>query len=260
MVFVVDGKKLAAEREEVLRQVQDHRPIKLVSIVLKDDSAGQLYTRLKNEAADRIGVQFVRENVKRWNKDKILELVKKYSQDSQTQGIIIQRPGGLWRQSHALRRSQFEADWEELVAAIDPQKDVDGLRPDSKFTMATVKAVETIIETVKAKGKIVVVGSLGLVGRTLVKKLAAVGVDLEAKDLAVVTRQADILISATGQAKLITADMVKDGAVVIDVGWPKGDVDFKSVSKKASVITPVPGGVGPLTVSCLLENLISSVV
>ena len=257
MVFVVDGKKLAAEREEALKALSgvEGFKAKLVSIVLADDASGQLYTRLKKEAAGRIGVHFVVENVDKFSVDILLPIIEKYSKDGETHGIIIQRPGGLWRQLKGLDRSQFESDWSRLVAAIAQQKDVDGLRPDSKFTMATVKAVEAILESVKAKGKVVIVGSAGLVGRILVKKLKATGVDLETKDLAAVTSQADILISATGQAGLIKADMVKDGAVVIDVGWPKADVDFEAVVKKASVITPVPGGVGPLTVICLLENL-----
>ena len=256
MAFVVDGKKLAAEREAVLKQKAVKG--KLVSIVLSDDSSGQLYTRLKKEAADRIGVTFVSENVEKWDRDKLLELVEIYSKDQQTHGIIIQRPGGKWRASHNLDRVKFEADWDKFTAAIAPQKDVDGLRSDSKFTMATVKAVEAVLESVGAKGKTVVVGSDGLVGRILVKKLKATGVDVETKDLGSITSRADILISATGQAGLIKADMVKAGAVVIDVGWPKADVDFASVSQKASVITPVPGGVGPLTVICLLENLLQA--
>src|SRR3989344_5000265 len=253
MVFVVDGKKLAEAKEKELKG----REIKaqLVSIVLKDDSAGQLYTRLKKEAAGRIGVHFVVENVPKFSVDALLPVIEKYSKDGETAGIIIQRPGGLWRQEQSLDRAKFEADWNQLVAAIAPEKDVDGLRPDSKFTMATVKAVEAILESVKAKGKIVVVGSAGLVGRILVKKLKATGVDLETKDLAAVTSQADILISATGQAGLVKADMVKKGAVVIDVGWSKAGVDFEAGVQKAAGITPGPGGVGPLTVICLLENL-----
>src|SRR3989344_9219370 len=204
MAFVVDGKKLAEAKEKELKAKGIRA--QLVSIVLKDDSAGQLYTRLKKEAAGRIGVHFVVENVDKFSVDSLLPIIEKYSKDAETHGIIIQRPGGLWRASQGLDRAQFESDWSRLVAAIDKQKDVDGLRPDSKFTMATVKAVETILTSVKAKGKTVVVGSQGLVGRILVKKLKATGVDLETKALAAVTRQADILISATGQAGLVKAE------------------------------------------------------
>ena len=263
MAFVVDGKALAQTREQALKTKVGELKNKgmtprLVSIVLTDDASGQLYTRLKKEAAERIGVQFVVETVTMFSTDELSPVVRKYSKDSQTQGIIIQRPGGKWRASHNLDRNKFEDDWNLLVALIDPQKDVDGLRLDSKFTMATVKAVETVLKEVGAKGKTMVVGSQGLVGRILIKKLGVIGVDLETKDLKQITSVADILISATGEPNLIKADMVKDQAVVIDVGWPKADVDFSSVEAKASVITPVPGGVGPLTVICLLENLLQA--
>ncbi len=263
MAFVVDGKALAQNREEALKAKVSELKNKgiiprLISVVLNDDDSGQLYTRLKKEASERIGVHFVVENIDKFSVDGLLPIIEKYNKDGQTHGIIIQRPGGLWRVKKSLARSKFEADWNALVSSIAPDKDVDGLRPDSKFTMATVKAVQTVLDSVGAKGKTVVVGSDGLVGRILVKKLKAEGVDVETRDLTSITSQAEILISATGQAGLIKADMVKNGAVVIDVGWPKADVDFSSAEKKASVITPVPGGVGPLTVICLLENLVKA--
>jgi methylenetetrahydrofolate dehydrogenase (NADP+)/methenyltetrahydrofolate cyclohydrolase len=271
MAFVVDGRDLAEKRLGQLRQkvvqLKDEKITpQLVSLVVKDDSAGQIYTRLKKEAAEKIGVNFVAENIDKFSYDNLSQLIKKYNQDDQTHGMIIQRPGGAWRQSHQLSRSEFEALWQRLVEEIDPQKDVDGLRTDSQFTMATVKGVLSLIDQFgKGKRSVVVVGSLGLVGRNLIKELTktsafvVTGVDVDTTNLSEETIKGEILVSATGETDLIRADMIKKGAIVIDVGWPKGDVDFAEVKQKAAVITPVPGGVGPLTVVFLLENLVSQV-
>jgi methylenetetrahydrofolate dehydrogenase (NADP+)/methenyltetrahydrofolate cyclohydrolase len=119
-------------------------------------------------------------------------------------------------------------------------------------------------ESLKGKlQKVVVVGSSGMVGRPLVKELKeqnydVVACDTKTTNLREKTLEGDILVSTTGIPNLITGDMVKDGAVVIDVGSPGGDIDFPEVFKKASFVTPVPGGVGPVTITCLLENLISA--
>lgn len=275
MVKIIDGVKLAQAREVRLAELvkQQEVKFKLVSLVMKDDEGGRLYSRLKKEAAERVGIKFKEQLFDAGKVDEMVRLIKQLNQDKTVQGIMIQRPGVIWSQQQGMKRSEFEAWWQRLVGVIGSGKDVDGLTADSKFTPAVVKAVQVIIEELKVKsGKTVVVGSQGMIGRELIKyfqrfpqkpdgsrgKWQVEGLDLETKNLAVKTKQADILILATGQAGLIKAEMVKPGATVIDVGWPKGDVRFDEVKEKAGVITPVPGGVGPLTVVSLLENLVAN--
>lgn len=257
MAEIIDGAKIAREIEAKLI-IPAPAPC-LAVIVFKDDRAGELYSRLKSEAAQRLGINFLKLEFNFEERERLTQSLKRVSADLKIHGVMIQRPGFGWGQKHGLKREEFETWWDQLVELIAPAKDVDGLRPDSRFVPATVKAVELILRRLQASGKTVVVGSKGLVGRKLAERLRAIGVDIESDSLAGITREADVLISATGQPKLIKADMVKPGAVVIDVGWPKGDADFDAVKAVAGAITPVPGGVGPVTVVCLLENLLLAV-
>lgn len=269
MTIVIDGRKLAAEKEvELKRKVNQLKKRgtvpKLVSLVMSDDEAGLRYSKLKAAAAGRIGIELEKVVLQDWQADKVMGLIKKFNQDDKIQGVMVQRPGVRWGEKQGMDRNEFEAWWSQVVAAIDAKKDVDGLRAKSRFLSATVKAVGMVLEEVGvSQGRMVVVGSQGLVGRRLMeyfsdKEFKVEGVDVDEKDLGRVTSKADILISATGQPGLIKAEMVKQGAVVIDVGWPKGDVKFDEVKKRAGVMTPVPGGIGPLTVVSLLENLTDS--
>ena len=175
-------------------------------------------------------------------------IIEKWNRDASIHGILIQRP--------AYRGEKFEAHWQELVGKIAPQKDVDGLRPDSPFVPATVRAVELILKATAAAGKMLIIGR-GMIGRALAKRLNAKNISSKDPALVKLALEADILIGASGRPGLIKT--VKPGAVVIDVGWPKGDVDFDAVKESAGAITPVPGGVGPVTVVCLLENLLLAV-
>jgi methylenetetrahydrofolate dehydrogenase (NADP+)/methenyltetrahydrofolate cyclohydrolase len=209
-------------------------------IVFDDDAAGQVYSRLKAEAAQRIGIKIIKSN-----HDSVIE---KWNQDKSVHGILIQRPG--------YRGEEFEKYWERLVLKIAPEKDVDGLRPDSKFLPATVKAIERILESLSARGEILIVGR-GVIGRALSKRLNVKNISSHDPNLNSLCQTADILISACGREGVIKT--VKPGAVVIDAGWPKADVDFAAVRETAQVVTPVPGGVGPVTVISLLENLLQTV-
>ncbi|MBU1500269.1 bifunctional 5,10-methylenetetrahydrofolate dehydrogenase/5,10-methenyltetrahydrofolate cyclohydrolase, partial [Patescibacteria group bacterium] len=164
-------------------------------------------------------------------------------------GIMVQRPG--------YKGEEFEKEWVQLVNTIVPSKDVDGLRDDSPFVQATVRAVESIPFRNGMKGKKVLIVGRGMVGRKLSQRLKAKNISSKDPNLIKMSLEADILIACSGRPGLIKT--VKPGAVVIDVGWPKGDVDFDTVVKVAGAITPVPGGVGPITVVCLLENLIEAV-
>jgi len=270
MTIVIDGRKLAGIRETALKQAVSNLRAKgmvprLVSLVMSGDEAGLGYLKLKAAAAVRIGVELEKVVVSDWQADEVMGLIRRFNQDDKVQGMMVQRPGVRWGEKQGMGRSEFEAWWSQVVAAIDAKKDVDGLTAKSRFLSATVKAVGMVLEQVGvAKGRMVVVGSQGLVGRRLVeyfsdKEFKVEGVDVDERELGRMTKKADVLVSATGKPGLIKAEMVKKGAVVIDVGWPKGDVKFGEVKEKASVITPVPGGIGPLTVVSLLENLVEAV-
>jgi methylenetetrahydrofolate dehydrogenase (NADP+)/methenyltetrahydrofolate cyclohydrolase len=263
---IIEGRKLAATKEkELKRKVAELRgegmELKLVSLVMEDDPAGELYTKLKQEAAGRIGVKLEKRIIQDLEADKIIRAIKELGRSDEVQGVIIQHPGVSWGKRQGMSREEFEDWWEKLVGAIAPEKDVDGLRPGSKFKMATVRAVAELLRGEGLKGaRVAVVGSRGLVGRRLVEELKSEGYEVRGVDLgdkiAVETKKAEVLISATGKPGLITAEMVKHGAAVIDVGWPKGDVRLDEVKRVAAMITPVPGGIGPLTVVSLLENLV----
>jgi methylenetetrahydrofolate dehydrogenase (NADP+)/methenyltetrahydrofolate cyclohydrolase len=198
--------------------------------------------------------------------EQLLAAIDAWNHDSDITAFMVQTP--LPRDVNPL----------EMFAAVDPLKDSDGLSPTNlgllfsgrtRVAPATPAGVMTMLDAYKIplSGQVAtVVGKSVLVGRTVAALLAQRGVtviscDSKTPDLGAQTRQADIVIAATGRPGLITADMVKEGAIVIDVGITKqgeslvGDVDFEAVSKKASAITPVPGGVGPMTVVSLLENV-----
>jgi len=250
--MIINGVKLAAAREtalaEKVRQLKQKGVIpQLAVLVLPGDAGGETYAGLKQAAAARLGIKF--------KKIASAEEIKELNRDPAVHGIMIQRPG--------YKGEEFEKEWAQLVKTIVPSKDVDGLREDSPFTQATVRAVEnipfrngmTIRNGIKGR-KIVIVGR-GMVGRKLSQRLKAKNISSKDPNLIKMSLEADVLISCCGRPGLIKT--VKPGAVVIDVGWPKGDVDFNAVKKIAGAITPVPGGIGPITVVCLLENLVKAV-
>ncbi len=264
MAIIFDGRTFAADKEEALilkvlelrqKSISPH----LVSIIVGEDPASHLYVGLKKKAVERIGgdvtVVSLPENS---SVEKILEVIKWYNTDDQVQGIMVQLP----------LPGKLSAHKDEILDSINPKKDIDGLRSDSQFLHPTSKAVMDIIDF--ANGyldlsktlKCVVVGATGMVGAPVVKELRKKGYqvtecDSNTSNLKEKTLEADILVSATGYKKLITEDMIKKDAMVVDVGSPVGDCDL-TIKSKASFITPVPGGVGPVTISCLLENLIEA--
>ncbi|MFH0943016.1 MAG: bifunctional 5,10-methylenetetrahydrofolate dehydrogenase/5,10-methenyltetrahydrofolate cyclohydrolase [Candidatus Beckwithbacteria bacterium] len=248
MTLIIDGVKLALAKEA---QLKEAKGLKLKILVYADDQAGRLYSRLKQEAGKRLGIE-----VETSYEDKLED----WSQDPAVQGIMVQRPGLAWAKKKGMTENEFESWWQVLINKIDRKKDVDGLRDDSPFIQATVRAVEEILQSIKydtSQGKTVIVGK-GMVGKKLSQRLSALNISSRSKDLGATTKIADLLVSVCGREKIIREEMVKDGAVVIDVGWPKGEVDFETVKLKTKAITPVPGGVGPVSVICLLENLIKA--
>ncbi|HSW90319.1 MAG TPA: bifunctional 5,10-methylenetetrahydrofolate dehydrogenase/5,10-methenyltetrahydrofolate cyclohydrolase [Patescibacteria group bacterium] len=272
MAIIFDGKAFAKRKEDELKNhLQNlhlpHHP-KVWALCFTEDEGSLLYTKLKKAAAQRIGIVYeptyhsLTEDLSALKK-----MVSSASKDPSVSGVMIQKP------AKALMPS---GDWwSELVSHIDPAKDVDGLtlkiqNPKSKiqFLPATVRAVLSILEEAKKELKIsddewrnkrvLIIGRSDIVGAPLQKVTSnkfkvSKNVGKENFD----AREFDIVISATGKANLVTGDMIKKGAIVIDVGAPQGDIERASVEPKAAFLTPVPGGVGPVTVVSLMENVVS---
>lgn len=265
--FTFDGQRIAVEKEikleeEVIRLKRKGLTPKLVSILIGEDKGSKLYLSLKKKAAERVSVKL---EIKKLSASKsvsqLVKLIKDLSQNDNVHGIMVQLP---------LPEKFTKSDREKIINTIEREKDVDGMRDDGPFLSPVVGAVLVAIKEggsyllSNKEVKVVVVGAGGFVGKKIVKVLAEMGfrvegVDMETKNLKLKTKDADILISASGHPGLISRKMIKKGAVVVDVGSPKGDIQLKEVAKKASFITPVPGGVGPLTISFLLENVVEAV-
>lgn len=255
MIIIFDGRQFAAGKEKFLEREAKRlldRGIhpKLVSIIVGDDPASKLYVNLKKKAAGKIGIELI---ISKWKSDvnygNLIKEIKNLNKDKNVHGIMVQLPLPLKIRRHTL----------DIINSIQSNKDVDGLRKDSPYLRPTSKAVLQIIEVARLRlasarqaKTICVIGKGGMVGSALLEKIKDTDYKLMEN-----SKDADILVSATGSPNLVKANMVKDGAVVIDVGSPKGDVD-SSAGAKASFITPVPGGVGPVTIFCLLENLLNA--
>lgn len=261
---IFDGKGLADQKEiELKRKVKvlEEKGVvpTLTSILVGSDMASNKYLGLKKSAAERIGCQLdiVSFPDSSTTIPEITEKINELNLNSKIHGVMLQLP---------LPARFSEEDRDNLVKVIDPTKDVDGMRSDSFYTAPVVKAVMDAMNEVNGNGKlrnIVVVGANGFTGRKIMSKLSVdgysvEGVDIDTQNMAEMLSKADVVISATGQAGLVKVDMVKDGVVFIDVGAPEGDIE-KAAHAKASFVSPVPGGVGPLTVYYLIDNLVESV-
>lgn len=264
MTLIFDGNKYSLEKEEKLKKRVEKlrqkgvKP-KLVSIIVGDDPASHLYVNLKKKAGERIGVTVeVRSEKSDVGKDELIRAIGELNSDDSVNGIMIQLP---------LPSSLSETDKTEIINSISPEKDVDGLRR-SRFLHPTSKAVLEILDLALKQTKhqpknVCVVGATGMVGKPLVRKLRNKKfklweIDSATADIGEITKICDVVISATGVQDLIKASVVKTNVILIDVGSPKGDIE-KNAYKKASFVSPVPGGVGPVTISCLLENLLNSI-
>lgn len=266
MSTIFDGKLFALQKnEELKKEVLDLNTRglfpHLASIVIGDNPASKLYVGLKKKAGEKIGIQvdvyYLPETIK---KEDLLTLIDTLNKDKEVTGVMIQLPipGEL---------SNYKP---EIIESILKEKDVDGLRDDSLFIHPTSKAAIEILNYAKLLpsvsqtpiSKICVVGSTGMVGKPLVKELKSIGYevvecDSQTQNIKDFTLSADAVISATGVPSIIKSEMIKEGVIAIDIGSPKGDFE-EDVSKKALFFTPVPGGVGPVTISCLLDNLIKA--
>lgn len=271
---ILDGKALAAEiRSEVQTQVaalaEKGVSTALAVILVGDDSASQVYVRNKIKACADTGIRSLEFRMPaETTQQQLLAKIAELNADESVDGILVQLP----------LPKQINAD--AVIAAIDPAKDVDGFHVANAGALVTGKqgfvpctpfGVMRLIEKsgVNPRGKsAVIVGRSNIVGKPMALLLLAADATVTVAhsctpDLSAVTRNADILVAAVGRAKLIKADMVKPGAVVIDVGMNRdengklcGDVDFAEVKEIAGSITPVPGGVGPMTIAMLMQNTV----
>ena len=271
---IIDGKALGLKHEEALKQKVANlsKKPKVVSILVGDDPPSLLYTKMKQKKAQDIGIDFeyihfpASENF-----ENVSMTILKLNQDPYVSGIMVQLP----------LPKEFLGDkkTDDLLQTIDQKKDVDGLTGAGTFLPAAVKAVMSILsaEEIILKDKFAVVwGNSKLVGAPIAEQLRNRGalvsvITRDTPNKEQITKRADLVVCATGTAGILKGEMVKDRVVVIDVGTlvieedndvpaqVLGDVDFESVSPKAFKITPVPGGVGPMTVVSLLENVVESV-
>ncbi len=280
---IIDGKALASEVRAKLKDrvnalvEKGHRP-GLAVILVGEDPASQVYVRNKLRSSEEVGIKsFAYRLDKETTQDKLLALIEKLNRDNAVDGILVQLP------------VPKQIDPAAIIRAIAPEKDVDGFhvvnagllmtrgKANAKafsFVPCTPAGVIKMIESTgyEISGKnALVIGRSNIVGKPvallLLERNATVTIaHSRTKDLPALSRQADILVVAIGKAKAVTADMVKPGALVIDVGINRqedghlcGDVDTKAVSEVADWITPVPGGVGPMTIAMLLENTVLAV-
>jgi methylenetetrahydrofolate dehydrogenase (NADP+) / methenyltetrahydrofolate cyclohydrolase len=269
---IIDGKAVAAQvRERVKAEVAEMDPKPgLATILVGDDPASHVYVRNKRNASAEVGIQsFHHELDASVPESELADLITQLGRDDSVSGILLQLP------------VPGHIDADAMIELIDPRKDVDGLTTTNAgllvqgregLVSCTPAGVIELLdsENVELRGaEAVIVGRSQLVGRPLASLLLARDATVttchsRTRDLAEVCSRADVLVAAVGRPKLVTAEMVREGAVVIDVGINRtddglvGDVDFDAVAQKAAAITPVPGGVGPMTIAMLLSNTVKA--
>lgn len=277
MAKLIDGKAIAAQikdecREKVAKMKSEGIEVTLAVIQVGNDPASTVYVGNKKKACEYIGIRSLAyELPEETTESELLELIAELNGRKDVNGILVQLP------------LPGHIDEEKVLDAIDSRKDVDGFHPQNVGALCIGKpgfvscTPAGIIQLLKRSGveiagkECVVIGRSNIVGKPmallLLRENGTVTVaHSKTKDLREVTKRADILVAAVGKPKMITADYVKEGAVVIDVGIHRnennklcGDVDFESVEPICSAITPVPGGVGPMTIAMLMNNCVESV-
>jgi methylenetetrahydrofolate dehydrogenase (NADP+)/methenyltetrahydrofolate cyclohydrolase len=275
--FLIDGKKVAQEikdelKEKVANLKSQGREITLVVVLVGSDPASQVYVRNKQKACEYVGI-----NSKTYRladtttQDELLKLIDELNNDNKVNGILVQLP------------LPKHIDEDLIIKTISPLKDVDGFHPEnvgklsigqSGFVSCTPAGVIELLKRYKIEieGKhCVVIGRSNIVGKPmsmlLLRENATVTIcHSRTKDLKSITKQADILVASIGKPRFVNKDFIKENAVVIDVGINRdennklcGDVDFEDVKDHVKAITPVPGGVGPMTIAMLLRNCLDSI-
>lgn len=277
MAQIIDGKTISAQIKEELRErmvvlAQEGIQVTLAVILIGDDPASCVYVNNKKKACELVGIRSLTyELPEETTQDKLLELIEELNSREDVNGILVQLP----------LPKQIQED--KVLKAIHPAKDVDGFHPNNVGSLCIGQSGYVsctpagIIELLKRSGieitgkECVVVGRSNIVGKPMALLLLQENGTVtiahsKTKNLKEITKRADILVAAVGKPKMITADYVKPGAVVVDVGIHRdknnklcGDVDYDSVEPVCSAITPVPGGVGPMTIAMLLYNCVESV-
>ena len=275
MYKIIDGKQISSDiKEEMKNEVaalnKSGISVGLAVVLVGNDPASKVYVGNKKKACEALGIvsseYLLPEDT---TEETLLALIDKLNADDSVDGILVQLP---------LPR---HLDEKKVINAISPSKDVDAFHPvnvgeimigDYTFAPCTPAGIIELIERsgISLEGKsCVVIGRSNIVGKPMGALLLAEDGTVttchsRTKNLAEITKQADILVAACGRAKMITADMVKEGAVLVDVGINRvgdkllGDIDFDACAEKASLITPVPGGVGPMTIAILMQNTLTS--
>ena len=276
MSQIIDGKELAKHiREELKEEVKELKNAeiypKLAVIMVGDDPASKVYVRNKSRACEDVGIEYEEYLLPaKTTREELLELIEKLNNDERVHGILVQSP------------LPERLDANEAFRTILPKKDVDGFHPvnvgklslnQDCFVSCTPYGIIKMLETynIPIEGaNAVIIGRSNIVGKPLAQcllnKNATVTIcHSKTKNLKEITKKADILIAAIGKPKFVTEDMVKENAIVIDVGINRneegklvGDTDFENIKEKVSFITPVPGGVGPMTIAMLMYNVVKA--
>lgn len=271
--MILNGKTLSEKRLELLTEEIKESGIRpcLATVLVGDDPASHMYVRMKHKACEKVGITSVgAELPAEATTAEVLAAVEKLNTDPKVSGILVQLP------------LPPQVDTQAVIDAVSPEKDVDGFHPTSigrlysghpGFVPCTPQGIMTMLAEygIKIAGKnAVVVGRSVDVGRPMAALLLNADATVtichsKTQNLPAIMQQADILVSGIGKARFVTPEMVKEGAVIIDVGINHdengklcGDVDFDAVVGKASAITPVPGGVGPMTIATLMENTLKA--
>ncbi|MCK4269357.1 MAG: bifunctional methylenetetrahydrofolate dehydrogenase/methenyltetrahydrofolate cyclohydrolase FolD [Methanogenium sp.] len=267
--MILDGKKLSQKRLEILKEKIDESGLypRLATVIVGEDPASQMYVRMKHRACEQVGIGSIGVELPGdVTTEKVIGEVKRLNNDPDITGILVQLP------------LPPQVDTEAVIEAVSPEKDVDGFHPfnlgrlfsgNPEYVPCTPAGIMTLFDeyAIKPERKnAVVLGRSVDVGRPMAALLINANATVTVchswtTDLKEQIKKADILVSAIGKAKFVRASMIKEGAVVIDVGINHdengklcGDVDFEAVKDIASAITPVPGGVGPMTIATLMEN------
>ena len=276
MAVIIDGKELAKKiranlKIECEELNKEGIKSKLAVIMVGDDPASKVYVRNKSRACEDVGIEYeeylLESNI---TQKELIDLIEKLNQDNTVNGILLQSP------------IPSNLDINEAFRTIAPEKDVDGFNPvnvgklvlnQDTFVSCTPFGIIKMFEeyNIDLTGKnVVILGRSNIVGKPLIhcclnKNATVTTCHSKTQNIQEIASKADVLISAIGKANFVTADMVKENAVVIDVGINRldngkitGDVDFENVKEKASYITPVPGGVGPMTIAMLMNNVIKA--
>lgn len=269
--YLLDGKELAKKiRENAKKQIEEEKIKPNLAIILcGENEASKVYIRIKTRACEEVGIDFKEYYLsKDVTQNELINLIKKLNNDKKVNGILLQYP------------VPKQIDLKKAAEAISPLKDVDGFNPENigllnmgcpRFIPCTPYGIMKLLDeyNVEISGKrATIIGRSNVVGKPMAECLLNANATVtvchsKTKDLKQELLNSDIIVAACGKEKIVKKDMVKKGAIVIDVGTNRdkngklcGDVDFDEVKEKASYITPNPGGVGPMTVCCLIENTI----